>query len=70
MNEELIRPYTDDEIQQALFQMYPSKSPVLDGISPCFFQKYWGIVGADVCLAVHTFLTTSRIKFYIHSINT
>ena len=37
MNETLTQPYTEDEVRQALFQMHPSKTPELDGMSPFFF---------------------------------
>ena len=58
MNDTLLLPIMDEEIRVALFQMHPSKSPGPDGMSPFFFQKYWSIVGADVCLAVKNFLET------------
>lgn len=56
MNEPLLLPITDEEIKVALFQMHPSKSPEPDGMSPFFFQKYWTIVGTNICLAVKAFL--------------
>ncbi|KAK9988296.1 hypothetical protein SO802_028535 [Lithocarpus litseifolius] len=37
MNQQLLQPYTPEEIKRALFQMHPSKSPGLDGMSPFFF---------------------------------
>ncbi|PRQ50695.1 putative RNA-directed DNA polymerase [Rosa chinensis] len=56
MNGELMAPYSDDEIKRALFQMHPSKSPGPDGMSPCFFQKFWDVVEFDVCQAVREVL--------------
>ena len=48
----LLLPYTENEVWVALFQMHPSKSPGLDGMSPYFFQKFWHIIGPDVTSAV------------------
>ena len=58
LNQNLLQPYTPDEIKRALFQMHPSKSPGLDGMSPFFFQKYWNIVERDV---------TEVVLFVLHS---
>ncbi|XP_024155779.1 uncharacterized protein LOC112163738 [Rosa chinensis] len=60
MNRDLVASYTDSEIRKALFQMHPSKSPGPDGMSPCFFQKFWNVVGHDVCMAVRDILLTGR----------
>ncbi|XP_024196657.1 uncharacterized protein LOC112199901 [Rosa chinensis] len=62
MNSELLAPYLDDEIKRALFQMHPSKSPGPDGMSPCFFQKFWDVVESDVCRAVREVLLTGQIS--------
>ncbi|XP_024156261.1 uncharacterized protein LOC112164272 [Rosa chinensis] len=62
MNNDLLAPYTDSEIKKALFQMHPSKSPGPDGMSPCFFQKFWDVVGHDVCMAVRNVLLTGQVS--------
>lgn len=41
--------------------MHPSKSPSPDGMSLCFFQKYWGTMGVDVCFVVCHFLETGEM---------
>ncbi|XP_024155813.1 uncharacterized protein LOC112163786 [Rosa chinensis] len=57
----LLLEYSADEIKQALFQMYPTKSPGPDGMPPLFFQKYWHIVGDDIVTAVREFLSTGNL---------
>ncbi|CAN6556903.1 unnamed protein product [Malus baccata var. baccata] len=61
MNEELLRPYSKEEIQFALFQMHPSKAPGSDGMSPLFFYKFWHVVKHDVVNVVLFFLTSGRL---------
>ena len=39
-----------------MFQMHPSKTPRLDGMSHFFFQKFWHIVGQDVTTTVLSIL--------------
>lgn len=55
MNNNLLKPFTSKEIKAALFDMYPSKAPGYDGMTAGFFQRYWDIVGLDVCRAVQSF---------------
>lgn len=61
MNEELLRSYSEEEIQFALLYMHPSKAPGLDGMSPLFFQKFWHVVRHDVVNDVRSFLTFGRL---------
>ena len=56
MNEKLGKEFTDMEVKQALDQMNPHKAPRPDGMSACFYQKYWGIFGKDICKVVLEFL--------------
>ena len=58
MNRMLTCPFTAMEVQQAAFQMHPSKAPGPDGMSSFFFQKYWHIVGQDVVTAVLSVLNS------------
>lgn len=66
MNQQLLQPYTPEEIKRALFQMHPSKSPGPDGMSPFFFQKYWHIVGNDV---VRVVLSVLNLGHLLHKMN-
>jgi hypothetical protein len=56
MNELLNAPFTDMEIEKALFMMHPNKSPGPDGFTAGFYIKHWDILRTDVCAAIRTFL--------------
>lgn len=60
-NEELLKPVTDIEVKNALFQMHPDKSPDPDGMTPAFFQKHWSILGTDIVLMVRKFFEDGSI---------
>ena len=45
MNHKLTCDFQESEVCKALNQMYPLKSPGLDGMLPLFFQHFWPIVG-------------------------
>ena len=62
----LVRPYTEEEVQTALFQMHPSKALGPDDMSSFFFQRFWHIVGQDVTKAVLSILHSGR---YLHKMN-
>ena len=52
MNEKLCRPYSKEEVVQALNQTHLSKAPDLIVWTHFFNQKYWDIVVKDVSKAV------------------
>lgn len=56
MNSELCKPYSNDEIRRALFQMGPTKSPGPDGFPALFYQTHWDFFGHEICEAVRGFL--------------
>jgi hypothetical protein len=56
MNEHLCAPFTDFEIEKALFMMHPNKSPGPDGFTTGFYIKHWDILRNDVCSAIRKFL--------------
>jgi hypothetical protein len=47
-NEELIRPFTEEEIKYALDQMERNKAVDPDGFPIEFFQKCWSFIKHDV----------------------
>uniref|UniRef100_A0A803Q8E0 Reverse transcriptase domain-containing protein n=1 Tax=Cannabis sativa TaxID=3483 RepID=A0A803Q8E0_CANSA len=52
MNESLLRPFTNDDVYNALKTINPDKSPGSDGMSAMFYHKYWSIVGNVVSKVV------------------
>ena len=61
INQQLLLPYTSEEVRVALFQMHPSKAPGSDGMSSFFFQKYWHIMGSSVSTAVLSVLNSGKL---------
>ncbi|GAU20296.1 hypothetical protein TSUD_337770 [Trifolium subterraneum] len=55
-NRVLTAPITKVEIQQALFQMHPEKSPRPDGFNPTFYQRFWEQCSDDIFSAASTWL--------------
>lgn len=47
-NTKLMEPVSEEEVKQAVFAMFPEKSPGVYGLNPVFFQAYWDIVKRDV----------------------
>ncbi|GMJ13202.1 hypothetical protein like AT1G43760 [Hibiscus trionum] len=55
MNQTLMKPFTAEEIWMAVKCMSPKKASGLDGFPALFYQKFWGIISADIsnfCLAI------------------
>jgi len=40
MNDQLLAPFTEKEVKEALFQMFPTKAPGPDGLPAHFFQRH------------------------------
>ncbi|KAL5539433.1 hypothetical protein UlMin_045908 [Ulmus minor] len=51
MNNQLLRPFTSEDIKKALMDMNPTKAPGPDGLPAIFFQKFWDIIGEDITKA-------------------
>lgn len=66
MNEELGRPFTEEEIKEALFQMCPTKAPGPDGLPAAFFQKHWEAVKEGVT-ATCLHILNEKVEVFQHS---
>ena len=56
MNEWLVQPFVESEVNVALKQMYPLKAPGPNGMPPLFFQHFWSACGMVVTKTVLDFL--------------
>jgi hypothetical protein len=61
MNDDLCKPYTDEEIGAALFQMSPTKAPGPDGFPALFYQTHWEFFKEDICQAVRAFISGGEV---------
>lgn len=55
MNAGLCKPFSDDEIADALFQIGPLKAPGPDGFPARFFQRNWAVLKKEVTTVVRNF---------------
>lgn len=58
MNDNLCRPFSEEEISDALFQIGPLKAPGPDGLPARFFQRNWGLLKLDIIKAVQEFFVS------------
>ena len=61
MNTELEKPYTEEDVHRALFQMAPSKAPGVDGFTTGFYQRHWKLLKDDIVPAVLDFLNGGEL---------
>jgi hypothetical protein len=61
MNDELCKPYTEEEIRAALFQMGPTKAPGPDGFPALFYQTHWEFLKEEICQAVRSFIAGGEV---------
>nr|GEV67442.1 hypothetical protein [Tanacetum cinerariifolium] len=59
--EDMIGLVTDEEIKEAVFDIYSNKASGPNGYTPGFFKKAWHIVGKEVCLAIKDFFMNGKL---------
>ena len=64
--EELLAPFSLDEIQQVVFGMKKNKSPGPDGFLANFYQEFWDLVKWDLKALIEEF---ARGKINIAGLN-
>jgi exonuclease III len=69
MNVALLADFTMEEVDCALSQMHPLKSPGPDGFSACFYQHSWDVIRNDVGKAVLDFLNHGIFDPNLNSTN-
>ena len=48
MNNELMAPFTREEVKAALFSIGDLKAPGPDGLHAIFFKRFWNMLGEDL----------------------
>ncbi|XP_031111845.1 uncharacterized protein LOC116015819 [Ipomoea triloba] len=69
MNCRLLRPFTHEEVKEALFEMAPDKAPGPDGMTPAFYQRFWKVVGHDLSCFILNCLHTCSIPNGLNDTN-
>ena len=69
MNGMLDKEFTKMEIKNALDQMNPNKAPSPDGMTACFYQKFWDILRNDINNVVYDYLNNGRDLSMINHTN-
>lgn len=66
-NQQLMKPFVQEEVRTALFQMKPSKAPGPDDTNANFFQRHWHVTGRDVAEYVISIIEGRREMIYINA---
>jgi hypothetical protein len=62
MNEDLCKPYSNEEIKVALFQGGPMKALGPDDFLAMFYQVHWDLIQKNVYDAIQSFLGGAKIR--------
>ncbi|KAL9664620.1 hypothetical protein QQ045_020025 [Rhodiola kirilowii] len=55
-------PFSDLEVQEAIFQMYPTKAPGPDGFPAIFYQKSWPLLKEKVTHSILRMLSSRKLE--------
>lgn len=58
-NAELVAPFLEEEIKEAVWSCKGDKSPGPDGFNFNFYKQFWGLVKVEVCAFVQEFFTNA-----------
>ncbi|KAL2934807.1 LINE-1 reverse transcriptase-like protein [Bienertia sinuspersici] len=65
----LMRPFSMEDVKNALFSIDGGKSPGPDGFNSSFFKLSWPILGNEISVAVLDFFQTGRLLREINNTN-
>lgn len=68
-NEMLLAEVNEKEVKMALFNMHPYKSPVPNGMSPCFYQYCCNILKDNIVSVAQKFFKTGVIEDQLRKTN-
>lgn len=54
-NEDLEKPFSEEEIKEDVFGSYVEGAPGPDGLSFLFYRKFWDVIKVDLCRMFHEF---------------
>lgn len=52
MNEDLIKPVTEEEVRKAVFSIGPNKAPGPDGFTGAFYRQFWPTIKDQIICEV------------------
>ena len=61
MNQELNKPYTREEVKNAMFNIGDLKAAGPDGLHAVFYKRFWHIIGEDLIDEVLLVLNSRKI---------
>ncbi|GKC77153.1 RNA-directed DNA polymerase, eukaryota, reverse transcriptase zinc-binding domain protein, partial [Tanacetum coccineum] len=58
----MVRPISDAEIKNAIFEIEDSKAPGPSGYTARFYKSAWSIIGKEICQAIKEFFSTRKLS--------